>query len=121
MVCEAGEVNSIFFARYRLRLFAFFDVEDVHGLIVGGADEEFALVIEVKGSYARFGGFVLREVGELLLRVSHEMDTRRLDSSGTLDGRNVLITSVTFCVLGWLAADGGVSAAGTAMMVVRRR
>lgn len=60
-------------------------------------------------------------MGELLLRVSNEMESQRIDRSGTRDGRNDLIMSVTFWVLGWLAADGGVSAAGTAMMVDRRR
>ena len=47
MVCKTGEVYSIFFTGHCLRLFAFFDVKDVHRLIVGGAHEEFALVIEV--------------------------------------------------------------------------
>jgi hypothetical protein len=72
----------------------------IHGLIVRGAHEELALVIEIERCYARFSGFVLGEVGELLANVSNGMEHRGLDSSSTLDGRKDLIISLTFWVLG---------------------
>lgn len=54
MMCEAGEVNAILFAGDGFCFPAFFDVEDVHGLIVGGSDKEFSLVIEIEGGDTAF-------------------------------------------------------------------
>lgn len=48
MVREACQVNAIFLAWYRLGLFALLDIENVHGLVVGGANQKFALIVKVE-------------------------------------------------------------------------
>ena len=95
MVCESGQMYSVFLARYVLHLLALFDIKQQHLLIVASRHEKFSLVIEVERSNVHV--ITVAIIWDLLFGLISTWTSLCNVGHHTLAGRYCLTTSFTFC------------------------